>query len=135
MQSGIMIHKSQPSESGSCLVSCWWVSLFISCEASVSRMCLFHTCFFMSLLAAVEVEWWPHTVQLQPFTSLCMCCSNAISMPPGQNKKETINSKDVFFVFDEDWFHICSAVAMQSAMWWVTIWRLTWDFGAVLMEW
>jgi hypothetical protein len=56
-------------------------------------------------------------------------------MPPGQNKKETINSKDVFFVFDEDWFHICSAVAMQSAMWWVTMWRLTWDFGAVLMEW
>ena len=65
---------------------------------------------------------------------VCMCCSRAPSMPPGQNKKETISSKDVFSI-DKDGFHICSAVAIQSAMWWVSMWRLTWDFDAVLVEW
>jgi hypothetical protein len=50
----------------------------------LSLMCLFHTCFFMSDLAAVLVEWWPHTRQLQPFTSLTIFCRSAPSIPPGK---------------------------------------------------
>lgn len=108
-----------------------------SAWTNLSLTCRFHTCFLMSDLAAVLVEWCPHTPQLQPLISLTMCCSSAPSIPAMKKKR---NDKLLKASIRQLIYSLVGAgggksLSPRAPMWWISMWRLTCDLAAVLVEW